>query len=567
MTNQRCRWWAWAALASGIVVLAWTVWLGASGKGWAFEILGLRISSRDPFRSLIVGALLTGIGLSRIRIPWDEHRKNRWTSAGAASLAVITVLLGLTYGSFVAGAADAYGYVSQANLWANGSVIVPAPLAADTTWPDGASAFTPVGYRPARQPGWMVPVYPPGLPLTMAAMKLLFGERGVYLVVPLLGGLAVWLTYWLGREIYDCAAGLFAAAALFASPVFLLQLMAPMTDVPVTAWWLMSIVLALKRRTGWLTASGFMTAVAVITRPNLLFLGLPLFALVLHQTGSVSSRMRSALVWGLPASTGPIAVAIISSRLYGSPLASGYGSLSSLYSLDYTWRNTAQYFDWIVTTQTPFTLLGIFAMPWLVRGAAPGTRWLIGWSFVFAACVFVSYLWYQPFDNWSYLRFLLPAYPMLLAASAAAVLMLARRYDWSGGFALAFASLLVCAGFWHGRLAFQMAEGEARYVKAAEAARSLPSNAVVISNLHSGSVRYYADRLTLRYEWLGSDSYGTALQYLRDRGRPVYAMLDETEVDTFRQRYRDVGDVSWLDKPPLVSPANRVYLYFVTEGR
>jgi len=90
---------------------------------------------------------------------------------------------------------------------------------------------------------------------------------------------------------------------------------------------------------------------------------------------------------------------------------------------------------------------------------------------------------------------------------------------------------------------------------------------VVISNLHSGSVRYYADRLTLRYESLGVDEYGTALQYLRDRGRPVYAMLDETEVDIFRQRYRDVGDVSWLDKPPLVSPANRVYLYLIAEGR
>ncbi len=89
---------------------------------------------------------------------------------------------------------------------------------------------------------------------------------------------------------------------------------------------------------------------------------------------------------------------------------------------------------------------------------------------------------------------------------------------------------------------------------------------MVISNLHSGSVRYYADRLTLRYEWLGVDAYGTALHFLRDRGRPVYAMLDDTEVDTFRQRYRGVADVSWLDKPPLVTLANRVYLYLVAGG-
>src|SRR6185503_3288366 len=114
MTDQRRRWWAWASLASGMVVLGWTVWLAASGKGWAFEILGLRISSRDPFRSLLTGAFLTGVGLSRIRIPWEEHRKDRWTSTRAAALAVMTVLLGVVYGSFVAGASDAYGYVSQA---------------------------------------------------------------------------------------------------------------------------------------------------------------------------------------------------------------------------------------------------------------------------------------------------------------------------------------------------------------------------------------------------------------------------------------------------------------------
>jgi 4-amino-4-deoxy-L-arabinose transferase-like glycosyltransferase len=376
----------------------------------------------------------------------------------------------------------------------------------------------------------------------------------------------LWLTYWLGREIYGSAAGLFAAVALCASPVFLLQLMAPMTDVPVTTWWLMSIVMALKRRTGWLTASGLAAAVAVMTRPNLLILGLPLLALVLHQTGSVSNRLRRALAWVLPASTGPIAVAILNMRLYGSPLASGYGSLSALYSPDYTWRNITHYFQWMMTTQTPFIFLGIAAVPVLVRSVAPGIRWLTGWSFVFAACVFVSYLWYEPFDDWSYLRFLLPAFPMLLAGSAGALLMLARRYNWSEGFVVALALVLVCSGLWQGRLAFRVAEGEARYVTAAEAARRLPSDAVVISNLHSGSVRYYADRLTLRYEWLGLDAYAPALQFFRERGRPVYAMLDETEIDAFRQRYRDVADLSWLDKPPLATPANRVYLYLVAEG-
>jgi hypothetical protein len=555
------RRWAWIAIAAGALALAWTVWLAAGGAGWFVTILGIRISSRDPFRSLTAGAVLAALGLSGIRITSEEGRNNRWITAGAACLASVTVVLGLTYGTFVAGAADAYGYVSQAALWANGSVIVDAPLAADATWPDAAWALTPVGYRPARQHGAMVPVYPPGLPLTMAVMKLAFGETGVYLVVPLLGGLAVWLTYLFGREIYGPPAGLFAAVALFASPVFLLQLMAPMSDVPATAWWLLSVVLGLKAGPRWVIASGFAAAIAILTRPNLVVLELPLLFLVLRQAAHVSDRIQRALLWGVPAACGPIAVAIINTALYGSPVASGYGPLTNLYSLSYTWRNLAQYVQWMVTTQTPFILLGIIATPWLVRGKDKRIAWLIQWSFVFAACVFLSYLWYLPFDNWAYLRFLLPAYPMLLAAAAAGLLMLANRRRWSEGFVIGLGLVLACCGLWQGRLAFRVAQGEARYRAAGEVARTLPPNAVIISNLHSGSVRYYADRLTLRYEWLGSDAYDAAVHYLRDHSRSVYVMLDETEIDSFRQRYRSVTDLSWLDRPPLATVANRVYLY------
>jgi hypothetical protein len=559
VTNLRR--WSWIAIAAGALVFAWTVWLAEGGAGWSFTALGIRISSRDPFRSLIVGAALAVAGLAGVRIPWDESRRNRWMSIGAASLAILTVVVGLTFGTFVAGASDAYGYVSEAALWANGSVVVEAPLASDATWPDAAWALTPLAYRPARQRGSMVPVCPPGLPLTMALMKLMFGETGVYLVVPVLGGLAVWLTYVFGREIYGPAAGLFGAVALFASPVFLLQLMAPMTDVPVTAWWLLSVILALKAPPRWVIASGLAAAIAVLTRPNLVLLGLPLMFLVLRQAANASDRIRRALLWGVPAACGPIAVAIINTKLYGSPFASGYGSLTNLYSFSYTWRNLSQYFQWMVTTQTPFILFGVIALPWLVRRRDEQAKWLIRWSCVFAACVLLSYLWYLPFDSWAYLRFLLPAYPMLLTAAAAGVLMLAHRYRWSEGFVIALALLLVCSGLWQGGIAFRVAEGEARYRAAADVARTLPPNAVIISNLHSGSVRYYADRLTVRYEWLGTDAYDAAIRYLRDHGRSIYVMLDETEVDSFRQRYRDVTDLSWLDRPPLATPANRVYLY------
>ena len=42
-----------------------------------------------------------------------------------------------------------------------------------------------------------------------------------------------------------------------------------------------------------------------------------------------------------------------------------------------------------------------------------------------AATVLLSYLWYTPFDSWTYLRFLLPAFPALLALAAAVVVTIA----------------------------------------------------------------------------------------------------------------------------------------------
>jgi hypothetical protein len=84
-------------------------------------------------------------------------------------------------------------------------------------------------------------------------------------------------------------------------------------------------------------------------------------------------------------------------------------------------------------------------------------------------------------------------------------------------------------------------DGEARYRTAAEFIRSLPSNAVIISNLHSGSVRYYASRLTLRYEWIGDDG----------------------EIEAFRRTFQAVADLSWLDKNPLATPAKTVRLFAI----
>jgi hypothetical protein len=170
---------------------------------------------------------------------------------------------------------------------------------------------------------------------------------------------------------------------------------------------------------------------------------------------------------------------------------------------------------------------------------------------------------YLPFDNWTYLRFLLPAIPMLAVAASETLVTFVRRHGLPNGVALAAALILACVGLWQGRAAFSIGSVEARYRAAADVVRTLPADAVVVSNLHSGSIRSYANRMTLRYEWLGANEYADALGTLRAHGHQLYALLDGDEVAEFRSRYQGVADLTWMDGLPLDVINSSVYLYAI----
>lgn len=150
--------------------------------------------------------------------------------ATAAAVAVALVFIGLTKGAHVAGAADSYGYVRQAHLWATGNLRPAAP--GYELLPAGVSsdAFVPLGYRFASDRVALVPVYAPGLPMQMALFEWLGGPSAVFYVMPLLAGMAVWGSYvfympfeawWTLRFLLPAfpalcvlaSAGLFGAAA------------------------------------------------------------------------------------------------------------------------------------------------------------------------------------------------------------------------------------------------------------------------------------------------------------------------------------------------------------------
>ena len=220
MPQSRYVWPTFTAIALvSFLVAAWDLTFG----GFRIDIAGLRISSWELFRPVFIGVGFTALALyvhdrasSAAAASWNASSR----TIGLVALIVTAafVALAISYGSFVAGGADGYGYVSQSDLWISGRVIEPYPLAALA--PQIGHAVTPIGYRLARTGARIVPSYPPGLPLTMALGSVTVGPSGAFLVVPLLGALAVFLTYRCGARAADARTGLIAAVLLAVSPLF-----------------------------------------------------------------------------------------------------------------------------------------------------------------------------------------------------------------------------------------------------------------------------------------------------------------------------------------------------------
>ena len=349
------------------------------------------------------------------------RRADRGLTIAAASLAVATLCAGLRWGAMVAGGADSYGYVSQAGYWQRGSVVVQEDVIRPSPWPGAPLTWAPLGYRPSpTRPGAIVPLYPPGLPLLMALGQLIAGFCGAFVVVPLCGALTIWLTYLLGRRVFDAPGiALWGAGLVAASPVFLYQLMNAMSDVPVTAAWTLALVLTMSRRP---LAAGFAISAAIGIRPNLAPLAGVLIAWTALADGAPASRR---VAYGTAVSV--IGIGLFNARVYESPLTSGYGPAGDLYAWGFFSTNARQFAAWIADVETPAVALValFFVAPGLLpRARIPRARLLLGGSLL---VVVLSYLFYQPFDVWWYLRFLLPMWPVMMLLTAAALEPIARR--------------------------------------------------------------------------------------------------------------------------------------------
>jgi hypothetical protein len=575
-TRDRRSLWPWPG-AAGALLLALAAAVAATG-GAEWSPGALRIRVHDPWRLLGAGILLTGVSAwmggrrfaAAFERAWDARQRHAWIVAAIAAVAVACA--GIAWGTWSAGSADAYGYVSQAYLWLRGVPIQAEPLASTIPWPQPEWSLSPLGYRPGLDPGTIVPTYAPGLPLTMALAAAIAGPGAVFVVVPLLGAAAVWLAYLLGRRYAGSASGAAGALLLAASPAFLYQVVQPMSDVPVTAWWLLALWGAAANRP---LAAGCGAALAVLTRPNLVpAAAVVIAAIVLHayvrKAGSRAAARAAAARAGA-AFAAPVGITVAFLAWVNATLASGYGTASELFSAGNIAPNAIRYTRWLFETHTPL-LLVCLAAPLagrVFRRSQPGppdAAW--GWiGLAFASIVVFGYLPYAVFDDWWYLRFLLPAIAVVLVLSAAVWDRIVAAAPAACRVAVTTAGIMLLATFYvataRQRDAFQLHRLESRYAEAgAFAAARLPAEAALLSVQESGALRLYGGRATIRFDHIDPRGLDAAIAFLDRAGRRPYFALESWEEDQFKDRFGPHSPLGRLDWPPMAEVGRPVRVRF-----
>jgi hypothetical protein len=216
---------------------------------------------------------------------------------------------------------DEVAYVWQANLLTDGRLIIPSP-----EYPKSFLVPFVIDHD-----GLRFGKYPPGWPAVLS-LGVLLGLRAW--VNPLLAGLGVWITYRLGRKVFNSGVGLLAAALTMTSPFFLMNsgslLSHPLGLVLAAgfAWvWLVAFGSGVIRRP-WLPTiiAGLLLIILLLTRPiTAAGIALPfgLHGLVRWVRGGLEERRR-LLVVALAGVAGVGLYLLWQSALTGDPFLNPY---------------------------------------------------------------------------------------------------------------------------------------------------------------------------------------------------------------------------------------------------
>ena len=335
----------------------------------------------------------------------------------------------------------------------------------------------------------------------------------------------MWLTFSLGRRLAGPVEGVLASLLLATSPAILSNVMFPMSDIPAMTFWALAVVLVMSEGRFSPLLAGLAASVAVLIRPNVVPLAIvPGLAAMFRpraEPARLGSVLRDGALFAAGIAPGILVVALVNTRLYGSPLESGYGPLAMIFDASRSLANITRWAAWLWDTQPVVAVLAPLGLILPGALARRGAALLGG----IIATTIVCYLFYEPFDAWWFLRFLFPMFPALMILAAAGLTYLARRLprSWRVPIAAACVAAAVSSQVRTGqdRSVYGMREAANRSLEAVrEIGRLVPENAMVICVQESGTLRYYANRLTLRWDWLPPEWLDRAIDQLQAKGIP-----------------------------------------------
>jgi hypothetical protein len=189
---------------------------------------------------------------------------------------------------------------------------------------------------------------------------------------------------------------------------------------------------------------------------------------------------------------------------------------------------------------------------------------VLAWALI--ACTASVYLLYTPFEDWSYLRFMMPAIVLLLVLSSAVVATISA--PWGGkrsALTLAAAAMILTVAYVgqaESRLAFAMRALEQRYRSAGLVVRDrLPSQTVVLTTWDSGAIRFHGRRDAVIWDALDPAWLDPAIEWLASHGHKPVILLESWEEPRFRERFSGRSAFGALDWPPRFEVDRLVRIY------
>lgn len=492
----------------------------------------LSLRAHSPWRILIVAAMLLAV---RWRFGFES--RVQWVTRIVLLTAISASIF--TWFRFMVGTvggADSYGYVSASQAIASGRLIESAPVADLMTAPNRMALASPLGWTPSPDAEGIAPTFPIGVSMVMALFSLVAGQSAVFFVAPVMGVITLLLVYRLAREWFDEPTSLFATALVAWNPLMIAYAKQPMSDVPAAMWITLALWLAVRSGHASALLSGLAAGAAVMTRPALL-IAAAVIPIAAHRAESPKRRL---LLSAAGLAIGVLAQMAIQHQLFGSPFSTGYGSTSSLFSFTNVDDNLG------IFGRHGWSVLGPLFVPGLILGLFASRPEPRNKPVAVFVAVLLPYLFYLPFDHWETLRFLLPGIVPLTVVVSEGLIHVARyprRPIATALITIGFMALV--AGMSENLLrkssVWDVAALEARYPLAGEwVSVNTPPEAIVLANQHSGSLRWYGKRQTIRWDYLEPQQLVPMVQELQARGATVYVALEGSEVEMFDARFAGV---------------------------